>query len=132
MMEEENMQNVKTVIRSNSVVIINGVNEYVPAGLSKVVNSADIDVGEYGYGAILIKAGTEVGAGTIDVKYQIKGTDGNYYDHTSATQVTAAGTSLKTISNLDGQTGRIVVTIGGGSENDGFAAVYVEFIIKSR
>ena len=126
------MQIVKTAIRSKSTVVINGVNELVPASKSIVVNSADIAVAEYGYGAILIKAGTETGTATIDVKYQIKGTDGNYYDHTSATQVTAAGTSIKTISNLDGETGRIVVTIGGSAENDGFAAVYVEFVVKSR
>lgn len=126
------MQIVKTAIRSKSSVIINGVNQYVPAGLSKVTTGADISVSEYGYGVILIKAGVEVGTATIDVAYQIKGTDGNYYTHTSATQVTAAGTSIKTISNLDGETGRIVVTVGGGAENDGFAGVYVEFILKSR
>jgi hypothetical protein len=126
------MQVVKTAIRSKSSVIINAVDEYVPAGLSKVITGADINVSEYGYGVILIKAGAETGAATIDVVYQIKGTDGNYYTHTSATQVTAIGTSIKTISNLDGETGRIVVTVGGGSENDGFAGVYVEFIVKSR
>ena len=126
------MQIVKTAIRSKSSVIINGVNELVPASKSIVVNSADINVGEYGYGIILIKAGTETGVATIDVKYQVKDSNGNYYDHTSATQVTAAGSSIKTISNLDGETGRIVVTIGGGSEGDGFAGVTVEFVCKSR
>ena len=126
------MQIVKTAIRSKSSIIINGVNQYVPAGLSKVVTGSDIDVAEYGYGAIVCKAGTETGTATIDIKYQVKGLDGNYYDHTSATQVTAAGTYITKIAALDGQIGRIVVSVGGSSENDGYAAVYVEFIIKSR
>ena len=109
------MQNVKTVIRTLTTTIIDNANELVPASKSIVVNSADINVGEYGYGIILIKAGTETGVATIDVKYQVKDSNGNYYDHTSATQVTAAGSSIKTIANLDGETGRIVVTIGGVS-----------------
>lgn len=126
------MQIVKTAIRSKTVTVIDNADEFVPASKSIVVNGADIDVGEYGYGIILIKAGAETGAGTIDVKYQVKDSNGNYYDHTSATQVTGAGSSIKTIANLDGETGRIVVTIGGGSEADGFAGVTVEFVVKSR
>jgi hypothetical protein len=126
------MQIVKTAIRSRTHTIIDNEAETVPAGLSKVVTSADISVTEFGYGIILIKAGTETGTATLDVKYQVKDSNGNYYDHTSATQVTAAGSSIKTIANLDGETGRIVVTIGGASENDGFAGVTVEFVIKSR
>ena len=126
------MQNVKTVIRTLTTTVIDAADEFVPVSKSIVVNSADINVGEYGYGIILIKAGTETGVGTIDVKYQVKDSNGNYYDHTSATQVTAAGSSIKTISNLDGETGRIVVTIGGTSTGDGFAGVTVEFVCKSR
>ena len=126
------MQIVKTAIRTNTITIIDAEAETVPAGLSKVVTSADINVAEYGYGIILIKAGTETGTATLDVKYQVKDSNGNYYDHTSATQVTAAGSSIKTIANLDGETGRIVATIGGASLGDGFAGVTVEFVIKSR
>lgn len=126
------VQVVKTTLKATSHVIINSVNKYVPAGLSIVVNSADFEVNEYGYGIIIMKVGIEVGTATMDVKYQVKGADGNYYDHTSATQVTGIGSSIKTIANLDGINGRIVVTIGGASENDGFAGVYVEFITKTR
>jgi len=123
---------VKTTLKAKSNVIINTVDKFVPAGLSLVVNSADIEVNEYGYGCILVSAGTETGTATLDVKYQVKGTDGVYYDHTSATQITGAGSALTKITALDGITGRIVVTIVGSSEADGYADVYVEFITKTR
>ena len=126
------MQVVKVAERTKSITIIDDVDEAVPAGKTITVNSADIDVDEYSYGVILIKAGTETGTATIDVKYQVKGSNGVYYDHTSATQVTGAGSSIKSISNLDGEVGRIVVVITGSSTGDGFADVNVEFVIKSR
>ena len=126
------MQIVKIAIRTESIIIIDDDDEFVPAGKNITINSPDIDVDEYSYGVILIKAGTETGTATIDVKYQVKGSNGVYYDHTSATQVTGAGSSLKSISNLDGEIGRIVVSINGSSTADGFAAVNVEFVIKSR
>ena len=126
------MQIVKTAIRSKSITIVDDDALVVPAGeTSFVVTSADINVAEYGYGVILIKAGTETGTATLDVKYQVKGLNGVYYDHTSATQVTAAGSSIKSISNLDGEIGRIVVTLGDAA-TDAFANVNVEFVIKSR
>jgi hypothetical protein len=126
------MQIVKTAIRSKKQTVVAGVNQLVPASKSIVINGADIDVSEYGYGVIVIKAGNKTGTATLDVKYQVKDSLGNYYDHTSATQVTTAGSSIKTIDNLDGQIGRLVVTINGTSEGDGFNGVVVEFIIKSR
>lgn len=126
------MQIVKTAIRTKTITVVDNTALVVPAeATSLVVESADINVAEYGYGIILIKAGTETGTATLDVKYQVKDSNGNYYDHTSATQVTAAGSSIKTIANLDGETGRIVVTLGDAAA-DAFAGVTVEFVIKSR
>ena len=65
---------------------------------SYVVTGEDIEVGGYNTGIILIHTGTETGSATLDVKYQVKDSMGNYHDHTSATQVTAAGNSSKVIS----------------------------------
>lgn len=125
------MQIVKTAIRTKTITVVDDATLATGAGSSYVVTGDDINVAEYGYGIILITAGTETNTATLDVKYQVKDSNGNYYDHTSATQVTAAGSSIKTIANLDGETGRIVVTLGDAA-GDAFAHVTVEFVIKSR
>jgi hypothetical protein len=131
MRRRRTMQIVKTAIRSRTYTIVDDIKLTAPVGGTYTVTGADIDVSEYGYGIILITAGLETATATLDVKYQVKDSNGNYYDHTSATQVTAAGSSIKTIANLDGQTGRIVVVLGD-AENDAFAGVTVEFVVKSR
>ena len=125
------MQIVKTAIRSKTVTVVDDVNMDTGAGTSQVITGDDLDLSEYGYGIILIHAGAETNTATLDVKYQVKDSNGNYYDHTSATQVTSAGNSIKTIANLDGQTGRIVVTLGDAA-GDKFDHVTVEFVVKSR
>lgn len=102
----------------------------VPGGeTSYVVTGEDIDIGGYSTGIILIHAGTETATATLDVKFQVKDSMGNYHDHTSATQVTAAGNSSKTIATLDGAVGRIIVTLGDAAA-DAFAHVNVDFIVK--
>jgi hypothetical protein len=131
MRRRRTMQIVKTSIRTKTVTVVDNANLTTGAGTSFVVTGDDLNVGEYGYGIILIKAGNETGTATLDVKYQVKDSNGNYYDHTSATQIVAAGSAIKTIANLDGEIGRIVVTLGDGA-GEGYDGVTVEFVMKSR
>jgi hypothetical protein len=105
--------------------------QLVPASKSIVLTGDDIGVGKFSSGAILVTAGTETGTATLDVKYQVKASNGVYMDHTSITQITAAGSSITNITTLSGAEGRLVATIGGASEGDGFADVTIEFVIKS-
>lgn len=110
--------------RIKRVTIINN------ADFTATVTSADIDLEGYKTGTITIKAGTETGTVTLDAKLQVKDINGNYIDHTAATQVTGAGSSLKHITDINAKTGRVVVTFAGGA-SEKYAATTVELILQA-
>jgi hypothetical protein len=93
------------------------------------VTGDDIYLRGFTRGTITIKTGTETGTVTLDAKLQVKDINGNYIDHTSATQVTTASTSLKNITDINAYMGRVVVTFTGG-ENEKYAATTVELTLQ--
>lgn len=62
---------------------------------------------------VTVVAGTKTGSPTMDVKIQVKDSNDNYIDHTSFTQITAAGSALKELSNFAGKTIRVLADHGG-------------------
>ena len=122
---------VETRRQTKVVTVVDNIALTVPAEeTSYVVTGADIDIADFATGMLLITAGSETATATLDVVFQVKDSNGNYYTHTSATQVTQAGSSVKAIAQLDGETGRVVVTLGDAAA-DAFAGVTVELVLKS-
>lgn len=118
------MQLVKIMNRNKQVKIIDNAN------FTATVTGSDIDLEGFNKGTITIKTGTETGACTLDAKLQVKDSNGNYIDHTSATQVTSESTSLKNITDINALFGRVVVTWGGGV-GDKYAATTVELTLSA-
>jgi len=117
------VQIVKVVRKTLQKTIIDA------AAFTATVTGADIDIAGYEQATIYITAGEETGTCTLDAKLQIKDSNGNYYDHTAATQVTAAGSSTKAITGINGLIGRVVVTWGGEAGNK-YLATTVEIVFN--
>lgn len=118
------VQLVKIMNRNKRVTIINN------ADFTQTVTGSDINLEGYNKGTITIKTGTETGTVTLDAKLQVKDSNGNYIDHTAATQVTTESASLKNITDINALVGRVVVTWGGGAAEK-FAATTVELTLSA-
>ena len=118
--------------KSKVVTIIDNVKLTVPVGGTQTVNSADFDIGGYESAIMLCTLGTEDGTATFDAKLQYKDSNGNYYDVASGalTQMTAAGSQQLIFSKLYGHTARVVY-VYGDAQNDAFAGVTLEIVLKS-
>ena len=114
------------------ITLVDNVALTVPAGGSVTVNSDSFDISGYETCMFLVKLGTETGTATFDAKLQYKDSNGNYYDVASGaiTQMDAAGTQQFLISKLYGETARVVY-VYGDAENDAFAGVTLEIVLKS-
>lgn len=117
------VQVVKTLRKPLRSTTINNAN------FTATVTGADLDIAGYTQATIYIKAGTETGTCTLDAKLQVKDSNGNYIDHTAATQITAAGSSLTHITNINALIGRVVVTWSGG-EGEKYAGTTVEIVFN--
>lgn len=116
--------------RTKSVVIVDHVDMVAPLGGSQVITVDDIETGNYSEGVLMISVGQEAATATLDVKFEVKDSAGHLYTHTDATQVTAAGNSVKTMDPIYGRLAKVTVTLGN-AENDAFDDVYVELVLKS-
>lgn len=126
------VQLVEAKRKVKRVTIINNVALTVPAGGTQTVNSAAFDISGYESCIILATLGTETATATFDAKLQYKDSNGNYYDVASGalTQMTAAGSQQLLISKIYGEQARIVY-VYGDAENDAFAGVTLELVLKS-
>lgn len=97
------------------------------ADFTETVSSAEIDLIAYKNLIIMVKAGAKTDSPTMDVKFQIRDSNNNWYDHTTFTQITDASKAIKEISNLSARYGKIVCTYGGTGK---LAATTVELQAK--
>jgi len=84
--------------------------------------STGFDVSAYHEGQILVNVTAEAGTSTLDITVQTSDDNSTYYDHTSASQVTATGQYRTAITNI-GKYVRLKYVVGGTSFT--FAAVGV-------
>jgi hypothetical protein len=119
------VQNVKTMKRSKVVTIINN------ATFNATVTGADMNLKEFSNALITYKTGVETGAATLDIKFQVKDSVGNYIDHTVLSQITSASSGFEELVLFAGDMGRIVCTYGGTPANDYFATTTVEITLAN-
>ena len=72
------------------------------------------DVGAYTEGQILVNVTAEAGTSTLDITIQTSDDNSTYYDHTSASQITATGQYRTAITNF-GKYVRLEYVVGGTS-----------------
>lgn len=124
------MKTIETRRQFERITIVDNETLTRGADANYTVTEDDIPIGQYNTGVILVTVGTETATATLDVAFYVKDSNGNSYEHTSITQITSAGSSKTNITQIYGETGKVVVTLGD-AQNDAYAGVTVELILKS-
>jgi hypothetical protein len=126
------VQIVQSKLKTKTVTLVDNIALTVPATGTVTVNSDAFDISGYETAIFLVTLGTETATATFDAKLQYEDSNGNFYDVTSGaiTQMTAAGSQQLLISKLYGETARVVY-VYGDAENDSFAGVTLELVLKS-